>query len=86
MPVLLQNPIVNCLQILVGHFQARPVRPVRPFPLTRLPSPQPHIWTAWPSADGLQSSQSGLARCEHWVGTPSEYWLAGVFLAKTSEY
>jgi len=65
MPVLLQNPIVNCLQILVGHFQARPVRPVRPFPLTRLPSPQPHIWTAWPSTDGLQSSQSGLARCEH---------------------
>ena len=46
MLVLLQNPIVNRLQIPVGHFQARPVRPVRPFLLTRLPSPLPHIWTA----------------------------------------
>ena len=51
MLVLLQNPIVNRLQIPVGHFQARPVRPVRPFLLTRLPSPLPHIWTVWPVAN-----------------------------------
>ena len=55
MLVLLQNPIVNRLQIPVGHFQARPGRPVRPFLLTRLPT----------VVHSLTFGRSGLLRTLH---------------------